>query len=80
MEAIKLSCPKLRKFRLKVSSAVTGRGITALVNGCGSCLRELACYDRGAIDEEAVRAIAGHCKHLEALTMRARTYMEDAAL
>ena len=80
MEAIGLSCPKLRKFHSLVSSAVTAQGITALVSGCGRCLRELAFYDCVAINEEAMRAVAGHCKHLEALTVRACTSMDNAAL
>ena len=80
MEAIGLSCPKLRKFHLKVSSAVTARGITALVSGCGTNLRELSFHDCVAVDEVAMRAIAGHCKHLEALTVRACTAMDDVAL
>lgn len=79
MEAIGLSCPKLRKFYLKVKCVVTARDIIALVSGYGSCLRELAFYDCVAIDKETTRAIPDHCKHLEALTMRACTSMDDTS-
>ena len=80
MEAIGRLCPLLTKFSLKISSAVTARGLTALVTGCGSFLRELAFYDCVAIDEEAMRAISGHCLQLEALSLRACPHMDDVAL